>query len=74
MNTDAAVPGLNRNNVYRLVTIKPVSSLITNFSKMVILFRKEIASNQKEIQSLEAVRDSLLPKLLSGELEIQSND
>ncbi|MDF1641291.1 restriction endonuclease subunit S [Thalassolituus oleivorans] len=70
MNTDAAVPGLNRNNVYRLAIVKPPESLIFNFSEMVSSFRKEIFINQKAIQSLEAVRDSILPKLVSGELDM----
>ncbi|WP_415905567.1 restriction endonuclease subunit S [Neptuniibacter sp. QD48_55] len=69
MNTDAAVPGLNRNNVYRLEVVKPPKDLVCIFSSLIEGFRAQIATNKKETMSLVSIRDSLLPKLLSGELD-----
>jgi type I restriction enzyme S subunit len=70
MNTDAAVPGLNRNNVYRLKIVKPPEKLIKSFDKIISEFRRKMHSNNKEIQALQKTRDTLLPKLLSGELDV----
>ena len=72
MNTDAAVPGLNRNNVYRLPFTNPGFTLISLFSDLIDIFRKNISSLSKQTESLIGMRDSLLPKLLSGELDISA--
>ena len=42
MNTDAAVPGLNRENVYRLEFPSPPSALITHFAKIADTIREKI--------------------------------
>lgn len=70
MNTDAAVPGLNRNNVYRLLVPGCPINLIQEFSAAAAGFRAGINRLQNGTEALVVLRDSLLPKLLSGELEI----
>jgi len=67
MNTDAAVPGLNRNNVYRLEIPKVPVALVNAYTALVSSFRDKIKVNTEEIISLDTIRDGLLPKLLSGE-------
>ncbi|NEK17631.1 restriction endonuclease subunit S [Rhizobium leguminosarum] len=68
MNTDAAVPGLNRNNAYRLVVSKPADALVSEFGKLSELLRSKISLNEQESRTLAATRDLLLPKLMSGEV------
>lgn len=70
MNTDAAVPGLNRENVYRLELVKPSISILNAFDGLIGQTRKAMRANTIASQSLAELRDSLLPKLLSGELAI----
>ena len=70
MNTDAAVPGLNRENVYRLELVLPDSATLQQFDIQVATLRKAIHSNLESSKSLADLRDSLLPKLLSGELSV----
>ena len=71
MNTDSAVPGLNRNNAMSVETIVPPQSEITRFSETVDpLFQKNI-SNKKQIRTLEKMRDTLLPELMSGEVRVK---
>jgi len=70
MNTDAAVPGLNRNNVYRLEIPNFPSELIDVFGNLINPMRTLISTKRKEIVQLETLRDTLLPKLLSGELSV----
>ncbi|EFV94001.1 type I restriction modification DNA specificity domain protein [Lautropia mirabilis ATCC 51599] len=70
MNTDAAVPGLNRENVYRLELVKPSISVLSAFDGLIGQTRKAMRANTIASRSLAELRDSLLPKLLSGELAI----
>ncbi len=70
MNTDAAVPGLNRNNVYRLEFTMPSQNCLSEFQKVVGLMRRKIRSNSDETQTLATLRDTLLPKLMSGEIRV----
>ena len=70
MNTDAAVPGLNRNNVYRLSVVIPFNSVIEKFDSFVTLLRRRIFSNVVQSQTLASIRDTLLPRLISGQLRL----
>jgi type I restriction enzyme S subunit len=71
MNTDAAVPGLNRNNVYRLETIFSSIELINAFSKIANSLKNEFDLLLEQSNHLSKLRDSLLPKLLSGEINLE---
>ncbi len=70
MNTDAAVPGLNRSNVYRLQFPCPTSDLVSAFDGMVERFWKRQVANLDESGVLTQVRDLLLPKFMSGKVRI----
>ncbi len=72
MNTDAAVPGLNRENVYRLELILPDSATLQQFDVRATTLRKVIRANSGTNTSLADLRDTLLPKLLSGELSVEA--
>ncbi len=72
MNTDAAVPGLNRENVYRLELALPDSAALQQFDSQVASLRKAMRSNLESSKSLAHLRDTLLPKLLSGELSVEA--
>lgn len=74
MNTDAAVPGLNRNNVYRLDVPVAKPEIIGAFDNFVGLWRRKIAANTEEIATLAATRDLLLPKLMSGEIRLRDTE
>ncbi|CAI0982955.1 EcoKI restriction-modification system protein HsdS [Serratia rubidaea] len=70
MNTDAAVPGLNRDNVYRLEVLQPTQSILNRFDNNISTIRNGIQKNNTTIVSLVDLRDTLLPKLLSGEITL----
>ncbi|STR73166.1 restriction modification system DNA specificity domain-containing protein [Raoultella ornithinolytica] len=71
MNTDAAVPGLNRNNAYRLEVVTPPQPIIAKFTNIIQTIRHKIDSNHNETENLTNLRDTLLPKLISGELSLE---
>ena len=74
MNTDAAVPGLNRENVYRLEVVSPPQALFEEFSAFSRRLRDQIFTLQKESCFLAQLRDTLLSKLISGELRVGDVD
>ena len=70
MNSDGAVPGLNRENVHRLqftVATHSVRQSFASVAKAIFLKRKML---QEQAKNLIEIRDSLLPRLISGELQI----
>lgn len=72
MNTDAAVPGLNRNNVYRLLTAMPCAEIRAAFERLAESVRSQVCANTEELKTLSDIRDTLLPTLLSGELVVSA--
>ena len=70
MNTDGAVPGLNRNNVYRLAVVIPSPPVFAAFDDLAANLRSKIFANETEAQTLATLRDTLLPRLISGQLRL----
>jgi type I restriction enzyme, S subunit len=70
MNTDGAVPGLNRNNVYRLAVVIPPPPVISAFEEVAASLRSKIFTNEQQAQTLATLRDTLLPRLISGQLRL----
>ncbi len=70
MNTDAAVPGLSRENVYRLLVLNVSSAVLAAFDDIVKALRKSIDENGEQAQTLATLRDTLLPRLISGALRL----
>ncbi|MDE2565569.1 MAG: restriction endonuclease subunit S [Burkholderiales bacterium] len=70
MNTDGAVPGLNRNNVYRLAVVIPPPPVLAAFDELAANLRSKIFSNETQAQTLATLRDTLLPRLISGQLRL----
>lgn len=50
------------------------ANVITEFNSLVMPIFELIYSNYKEIQQLLALRDTLLPKLMSGDIDVSSLD
>ena len=71
MNSDSAVPGLNRNIALGTQIQVPPEELILSFNETTQPWFSKIHSNTKQIQTLENLRDTLLPKLMSGEVRVQ---
>jgi len=71
---DAAVPGLNRNQAYSLPFILPKPDLLRFFSQSVepIFHLLNLLKRKNEV--LRQTRDLLLPKLISGELDVSELD
>jgi type I restriction enzyme S subunit len=68
---DSAVPGLNRNFVYANLQLIPPPGVLQAFDRLVKpLFDRQYC-NDLESRTLAQLRDTLLPKLISGELRVK---
>ena len=68
---DSAVPGLNRNFVYSNQQVVPPPNVLEAFDCVVKSFFDRKCENERESRSLSALRDTLLPRLISGELRVK---
>jgi type I restriction enzyme S subunit len=66
----AAVPGVNRNHLHEEPTVIPPMNVRHAFARIVAPLWSRYAGNNEEARTLAALRDALLPKLLSGELRV----
>ena len=64
---------INQKDLKGLQVINPCSISIEAFNKFSLSLDKEIESRAIESMSLSELRDTLLPKLLSGELTVTDN-
>jgi len=70
MNSDSAVPGLNRDIALSTeIKIAPLGKL-QEFNQASSKFIDKMRENEKQIRTLEKLRDTLLPKLMSGEVRV----
>lgn len=74
INSDAAVPGLSRAQAYTLDIIVPPAALISKFCKLADTFEQQVSTLQHLIHCLRRTRDLLLPKLISGEVDVSELD
>ncbi|MGO2726904.1 MAG: restriction endonuclease subunit S [Raoultella ornithinolytica] len=70
-NGGSAVPTLNRNHIHNLDYLLPPKILIEKFELFSMPLHKRVHEFQKQIQNLTALRYTLLPKLISGELSLE---
>ena len=68
VSADSAVPGLNRNLAYMNLLTIPDKTVIEKFSNYVNTIFSRRRKLEEETRILTALRDVLLPKLVSGEI------
>lgn len=71
LSADSAVPGLNRNIAYMTDILVPTVEVTNLFERTVEPFFDKIRMNGEESRTLASIRDTLLPKLLSGEIRVK---
>ena len=68
--TGAVQPKINQGNLKALDFPKFPTELVKEFNKQVEPLFQKINQNKTQIRTLTALRDTLLPKLMSGEIRI----
>jgi type I restriction enzyme S subunit len=69
--TGAVQPKLNQGNMNRIPFILPSEVIGQAFAKSIEPLFAQIRANSDQSRTLAALRDALLPKLLSGELSVK---
>ena len=71
-NSGSAVPTLNRNHIHNLKIVLPPIEIIQAFDSVVVTFLKQQQAVDSESRTLIELHDTLLPKLISGELRVKN--
>ncbi|HSV66036.1 MAG TPA: hypothetical protein VLJ59_09060 [Mycobacteriales bacterium] len=71
MNSDSAVPGLNRSEAHAIPISIPGKVAIERFSERAYRLFEAKTQTEQESRTLAAVRDALLPQLMSGRLRVK---
>ena len=68
----AAIPGVNRQDIENILIYSPENEYVRKFCIFVLSIIKQILFNCKESHRLATLRDTLLPRLMSGELKVDN--
>lgn len=66
----AAIPGINQSDVKEQRLSIPDASILEKFEDITSPLVSLIFNNAKKIRSLATIRDTLLPRLISGQLRL----
>lgn len=69
-STGSATLNLNKSQFEKIKVILPKIGIIHEFHNLVEPLFGEILNNQKMMENLASIRDTLLPKLMSGEIRV----
>ena len=70
----SAQPNISASDIMSIPCVIPSKEVVNKFNDTVQPLFDLIISNQRENQQLSILRDSLLPKLMSGELDVSDID
>jgi type I restriction enzyme S subunit len=70
ISSDAAVPGLNRTYAHSLPVLQPSNDVAEAFERLVQPVFEQIQQLTEQNAKLAQTRDLLLPKLMSGQLDV----
>lgn len=66
----AAIPGINKKDVENIYIFTPDNESVIKFGEFAYPLFKQMLKNAIENRTLSTLRDTLLPRLMSGELEV----
>ena len=61
---------INNTNIQKIPFLVPDNVILNNFEKIANDIYNKVEKNQDENQKLAEIRDTLLPKLMNGEIEV----
>ena len=69
-NAGSAVPTLNRNHIHGLPYVLPERRCMEVFESIALPLHRRCKENAQQAQTLATLRDTLLPRLISGQLRL----
>lgn len=74
MNAGSAVPSMTTDILNNIKIIIPKAIVLQDYNNIISPLFNKISSNKNETDSLCSIRDTILPRLMSGELKINDLD
>jgi type I restriction enzyme S subunit len=74
LNTHAAVPGLSRDQAYSRPFLRPAMDLMVKFDTLSGTAAAEASALSAASERLGELRDALLPKLVTGQIDVSRLD
>jgi type I restriction enzyme S subunit len=71
MNAGTAVPSMTTEILNALLTIVPPDGILCDYDKIASILYDQMRLNANQSHILAAIRDTLLPKLMGGEIEVE---
>lgn len=71
MDSGSAIPSTSREDFYAIPVVVPPLPIMKAFGETASLLYRQIDANLAESATLAALRDLLLPKLISGEIRLK---
>jgi len=65
---------ISKGNFRPMRILVPIDEVMNRFTKIAQRLHEQVVTNLRQIETLAAMRDSLLPRLLSGEIRVPLND
>jgi type I restriction enzyme S subunit len=69
-NAGSAVPTLNRNHIHGLPYVIPAMACVEAFESIARPLHERVKDHERQAQTLATLRDTLLPRLISGQLRL----
>ena len=66
-----ATLNLNTTDFSKILIKNPIDRILSNFNDVAKSMFEKIAANYQQMQTLQTLRDTLLPKLISGEVRLK---
>lgn len=73
-NIGSVQPSIKITHIVKHPIFVPSEEKLNSFDNLAYAMTKQIYSNSMEIEKLKLLRDTLLPKLMSGELDVSAID
>lgn len=70
LDSGSAIPSTSRDDFYAIPVCLPPTDVLTRFGKILEPWKSQHYANERESLTLSTLRDTLLPRLLSGELPV----
>jgi type I restriction enzyme, S subunit len=69
-NAGSAVPTLNRNHVHGLPCVLPSERCVQAYERIALVLHQRARAQSRQAETLVEIRDTLLPRLISGKLRL----
>ena len=72
LNVGSTQPLIRQSDIKEIEILIPPKKLLEKYESIAQILFEQIKANQTQIRALEKLRDTLLPKLMSGEVRVDS--